>query len=200
MVDAPEGGRSSRAEAQGGLSRLAEALQPGQALDPAAVQRILEERARRLAQPPPPPPPTDLVAMVIFEVAHERFGIDARAVEGVFRLVDRAVLPGAPAPIAGVTSHRGELLTLVDLRSDLGLRPGALDDLGRVLVLQQGNHRAGVLVDRVEGLLDVRMSELTPLPDGRAGGRNLIRGVTPDVVAVLDSDAILRFFDEGDDS
>jgi purine-binding chemotaxis protein CheW len=182
------------------LTELAETVRRGRAPDRETVRRILEERARLLAQPPSPPPPTDLLEVVVFVIARENYAIAAASVAGVFRLTGRSALPGAPEPIAGVTAHRGELLTLIDLRADLGLQPKALDDLGRVVVVRGENGRAGILVDRVEELRTVRTSELTP-PAERASARpGPILGVTPDVVAVLDPDAILRFLDGGDDT
>jgi purine-binding chemotaxis protein CheW len=182
------------------LSELGEAVQRGRMPDEDTVRRVLEDRARRLAEPPPPDPPTDLLEVVVFMIARESYAILATSVEGVFRLTGRSALPGAPSPIAGVTAHRGELLTLIDLRADLGLQPKALDDLGRVVVIRGDRHRTGLLVDRVEGARSLRSSELTAPGERPGRSRSIIMGVTPDVVAVLDAAAILRFFDGGDDS
>src|SRR5690606_20018650 len=111
-----------------------------------------------------------------------------------------AALPGAPPPIAGLTAHRGELLPLLDIRANLGLQPTALDDLGRIVVLRDDETRAGVFVDGVEGLRNIRTSELSPPPDRGTADRNLFRGITPDILALLDARAILRLFAGGDDS
>lgn len=161
------------------------------------VQRVLEERARRLARRPDPPAAEDAVEAVVFALGPERFAVEGRRVREVFRLQARSVLPGAPVPIAGVTAHRGELLTLLDLRSTLGLSASALNDLARVLVLERGRTRAGLLVDRVEGLRLLAGEELRPPPPDGPAPREYLRGVTDDSLIVLDVDMILRLFDPG---
>jgi purine-binding chemotaxis protein CheW len=167
--------------------------------DSERVRAVLEARARRLSQPPAPPRPTDVVEVVEFGLGRERYGLAAVDVEEVFRLTGRSALPGAPEPIAGVTAHRGELLVLVDLRAQLGLRPGALDDLARVIVLRRDRTRLGLLADRVDGIRSVRRSELVNTPAEGTGLPGLRIGVTPDLLAVLDANAILRSFN-GDQS
>lgn len=168
--------------------------------DPERVQRILEERARRLARPAAPQRPADVLEVVSFQLAGERYAIAAERVREVFRLQGRSALPGAPDPIAGVTAHRGEILTLLDVRSILGLSSAALNDLGRVLVLEHGRTHVGILVDRVEGVEEVPRAELRPpLPLGPAAREHLV-GVTGDALIVLDVDVLLRLFDGGGDS
>lgn len=164
------------------------------------VRRVLEERARRLARPLAPPGPTDVLEVVTFHLAGERYAVAAERVREVFRLQGRSALPGAPDPIAGVTAHRGEILTLLDVRTTLGLSAAALNDLDRVLVLERGRTGVGVLVDRLEGVEVVPRAELRPPPPLGPGPREHLVGVTGDGLIVLDVDVLLRLFDGGGDS
>lgn len=162
------------------------------------VRQILEQRARRLARPPAPPRPDDLMEVVTFHLGRERYALAALRVREVFRLQAYSSLPGAPPPIAGVSSHRGELLTLIDLRSTLGLSSAALNDLGRVLVLERGRTRVGLLVDRVEGAAELPRSSLHPAPSRGPTPADLLLGVSEDALILLDVDGILELFDGGD--
>jgi len=93
--------------------------------DPAAVERVLAERARRLARPLPAP---DLPAgdeVVVLEAGGQRYAVEAAAVERVHPLNGVTPLPGLRSPWLGVVSVRGELLPALDLPAYLGRPPAA---------------------------------------------------------------------------
>lgn len=184
-------------EAYRRLTAAENALRTDVTRDPAEVRRILEARALALAVRPPVAAAEDYLTVVVFSLGREMYAVEGGWVGEVFRLTGWSALPGALPPVAGVTAHRGELLTLLDLRSTLGLYAAALDDLVRVILLRRGATRVGVLVDRVDGVQSIARSTLRPSP-GRAGGPNeYVLGVTADLLAVLNTDALLSLFDGG---
>lgn len=158
---------------------------------PERARAVLMERARALAQPVDVEPEGDRLELVSFTLATETFAIESRYVVQVFRLEDLALLPGAEAPVFGVTAWRGELLTVLDLRPVLGLPVTALNDLSRVIVLGAGRAECGILADAVLELLSVPASELS-LPSERRGIRpEVLRGITGNAVLVLDGPRLL---------
>ena len=164
------------------------------------IQYILEERARKLARPLTAAKSLDNLEVVVFQLGQERYALEAKSVREVFRLQVRSALPGAPDPIAGVTAHRGELLTLLDLRSTLGLPTGALNDLGRVMVLEEGGTRLGLLVDRVDRLETIERTQLRPAAPSGPAPRDLLLGTTAEALLVLETEGLLRLFDGRGDS
>ena len=153
---------------------------------------LLAERARKLATPVAVAP-VGRIDVLEFELARERYGIESRYVQAVFVLKECALLPGAQPPIHGVTSWRGDLLTLLELRSTLGLAINALHDLARVVVLGvNGRPAFGVLTDMVHSIVPVDMNALHPLPEGTGSHRKYLRGVTGDALLILDPDQLLR--------
>lgn len=156
------------------------------------ARALLAERARRLARPVEVAP-VGRIDVLVFELARERYGIESRYVQSVFVLRHRAPLPGAQPPIHGITAWRGDLLTLLELRSTLGLPVNALHDLARVIVLGVDRHAAfGIVTDAVHSIVQVDLAALHPLPEGNGSHRKYIKGVTGDALMILDPDQLLR--------
>ena len=150
---------------------------------------LLEERARALARPLEPERHGAELSLVTFGLADEVYGIEARYVCGVFRLVDLAPLPGADGEVAGFTTWRGDLLRVLDVRVLLGLPAAGLDD--RVWIVAVGATRpsVGLLAGTVRDLVIVREADVHAPPKQ---DRRLVRGVTHDAVLVIDVDSILE--------
>src|ERR1700712_3030428 len=154
---------------------------------------ILEARARRLARRVAGDDGATFGVEVLgFTVGRERYAIESRFVFAVVQLVDLVPLPGAKAPVVGLTRWRGDVLTALDLRRVVGGAPGALDDLGRVIVMGQTSPEFGVLADILDGLLLVDPSALHALrSDRNVEIPGLIRGVTSEAVHVLDAAVLI---------
>jgi len=140
------------------------------------------------------------VSMLRFVVGRERFAVESRFVFAVMRLVDLVPLPGAKAPMAGLTRWRGDVLTVLDLRRVLGGAPGALDDLGHVIVIGHGEPEFGVLADVIDALVTVDPGALHPLPANRQPEiPGLMTGVTSDAVHILDAATLIAHQDSRSD-
>jgi purine-binding chemotaxis protein CheW len=174
--------RLARAAAEEGTSRLS----------PEQARAVLEERARALARVPDEVPAAgDVVEVVTFELGGECYAVEARLVREVVRLADCTPVPGAPEHLLGVANLRGAVLAVFDLRPLLGVAADAPPDLGRVLVLGDGQAELGAPADVVREVTRLRLDELHPPPPSAAGG-GLVRGVTAGAVVVLDGAALLR--------
>ena len=93
----------------------------------------------------------------------------AAAVEAVARApADLVAPPNAPPFLAGVMSHRGEAIPVIDARARLGAPPAAA---GVVIFVRRGAIAAGLLVDSVERLAHLPRSKLDRAPSlaGDAG-------------------------------
>lgn len=159
---------------------------------PRDPQAILEERARHLARPLTSSAPSFAIEMLTFGLGRERYAVESRFVFAVFQLVDFVPLPGAQAPVFGLTRWRGDVLTLIDLRSIVGGATHALDDLARVILLGTSGPEFGMLADVVDEMILVDPTQLFPPPSARGGGGpGVIRGVTAQGVQVLDAAALI---------
>lgn len=166
-------------------------LTAGRAASPEASRALLDERARALARPVDVAPDGERLELVSFTLANETYAIESRYVVQVFRLQELAPLPGAAAPVFGVTAWRGDLLTILDLRPLLGLSVTALNELTRVIVLGAGRPEFGVLADAVLELLSVPAAELGEPSVGNGRKGEYLRGITNSAVLVLDGSRLL---------
>jgi purine-binding chemotaxis protein CheW len=166
----------------------------GTALSPEREQAILHERARELARPSRAAETRDELELITFALADETYAMETRYIIAAFRLTDLCPLPGARAPIFGVSAWRGDLLTILDLRSLLGVSVTSLNDLSRVLVLGERRAVCGVIADAVLDLVRVPAMELQDPSHGVTMNRALIHGITRDAKIVLDGKAVLNSY------
>src|SRR5690606_38876046 len=131
----------------------------------------------------------ETITAVVFRLADEYYALDARVVLEVHVLRDLTPLAGARAPLFGVTHWRGGVLTILDLRDQLGVRSGGLSDLSRVIGVDGGRHAFGILADAASDIIEVDEQLIRTV--GEDVERRLVRGLTPEAIMVMDTDAIL---------
>jgi purine-binding chemotaxis protein CheW len=171
---------------------------PGAALEThgeADRQReVLEERARGLARPAVRAAPEEEMTLVGFGLGGESWSVEAPFVWEAFRLLQLVPLPGARAPVTGVTSWRGSVLLVLDLRFVLGVPVTPLTDLAHVLVLGDEEPAFGVLVDALGEVTRLDREALVEPGEGVALHREWILGVTPNAGFALDAARIVRAY------
>jgi purine-binding chemotaxis protein CheW len=149
---------------------------------------ILAERARKLAMPPMATSSSTIETMLRFALGEERFLAPLNSVREVAPLDSITRVPGLPFCFAGLTTFRGDIVPVVDVRGFLGLpelRPERADS---ILVVESDGAPVGVWVDRMQGLVAVDTTRLVvdhALPN--AG----FRGRTPDLCTVVDLAALV---------
>lgn len=162
-------------------------------MTPEFAQRILEERARRLAAvPPTPASPANTLELVIFTLGKERYALEARHVREVRRVPEFTPLPGAPAHLLGVINLRGHIVPLFGLHEFLRLPARQAADQARILVLGADDIDLAVLVDSVADVVRLPLEQLLEPPASLDGNlRPCLRGVTADALIVFEGRALL---------
>jgi purine-binding chemotaxis protein CheW len=114
----------------------------------------------------------DQVQLVCFRVGPQEFALDILQVERILRHVPPAPLPQAPAFLEGVVPYEGGVVPVVDLRKRFELPAPVLEET-RLMVVDLGEQRVGVLVDQVREVLRVDSTTITapgPMVSGLAAG------------------------------
>ena len=91
----------------------------------------------------------------------------------------------------GVVGLRDRLVPVCDLHARLGLAPSVAGPERRIIVVGADDEPAGMVVDRIDGLVDVPAGGLLPLP---VGNDPLLAGIAPSegaLVVVLDLATLL---------
>jgi purine-binding chemotaxis protein CheW len=158
-----------------------------------AAQRVLEERARALATALVDDERVDTVELVVLTVGSERYGVDADRVGEVRPLTELTPVPGAPPFWAGIVNVRGTLYPVLDLHRYFDLpRPGGGDRARTVVLVSGAGLTVGLMVEDAAGVRPVPAGAVGP-PLGAASEtvNATVRGVTEDLLAILDIEALL---------
>jgi purine-binding chemotaxis protein CheW len=133
--------------------------------------------------------------IVVFAAGGERFAADIASVERVLRHVPPRMLPSEAPWLRGVIDHAGSAIPVVDLGERLGLTPREPSEDSRVLVVQVGDARVGVIVDTVEAVRTVEATAIEPPPEIYRGlARAYLEGVVRDggeILVLLDTAHLL---------
>ena len=104
--------------------------------------------------------------VLVFSVADRRYALEVADVERIVFAAELAPLLDAPAHIAGLMNIAGEIMPVVDVRRRLGLPPREMNVRDRFVVTRSGGAPAALLVDAVEGVVDLPVQRIE---EGAAG-------------------------------
>jgi purine-binding chemotaxis protein CheW len=112
----------------------------------------------------------DDVQMVTFRVGTQEFAFDILQVERILRYSAPSPLPKAPGFLEGVVPYEGGAVPVVDLRKRFDLDAPIREET-RLMVVDLGDQRVGVLVDEVREVIRVDSTTITapgPMVSGLA--------------------------------
>lgn len=170
---------------------MAESRSTARAAAPEDID-VLRRRAAALARVPKTVNLREATHAVVFQLADESYAIEAHVVLQVHVLRELTPLAGARPPLFGITHWRGGVLTILDLRDQLGVRARGVTDLSRVVVIDGDRQPFGILADAARDFIDLAETRVRPLPADEAAARPLLRGMTDEAVLVMDTAALLK--------
>ncbi len=176
------------------LESIRKALAAVGDLPPEEVRRILNARARAFARPlEEARSAAEALEVVVLSLSVERYGIETAHVLEVFRSPELTALPCVPPHFPGVVNHRGRILPVLDLRRLFDLAGEEITAGSRVVAVAAGGLTFGILADSVGGIVRITADELAPPPATLGADRQAsIRGVTGEMIAVLNLEALVR--------
>jgi len=132
-------------------------------------------------------------------VEGQLFGLPVERVQDILVPEKIARIPLAPPEVAGSINLRGRIVTVVNMRTRLGLPEQAADARIMCVTVEQGQELYSLQVDDVGNVLNLPLRTVEPNPstlDPR--WRGLSRGVVrldEELLIILDVDAFLQFGD-----
>lgn len=116
------------------------------------------------APPAPSASSTTELQLATFWLGDFLLGINIHGIRGINRVGTITPVPDAPATVAGVVNLRGDVVTVLNLRSILQLPQIELTAKTRLLIVQSEAESIGLLVDRVADVVTVTTDKAEPLP------------------------------------
>lgn len=158
-------------------------------------RETLRQRARSLRQPLATQDYAGLVPVAVVVLNGEFFGIDLELVREFSHVRLVTPVPCTPPHIVGQMNLRGDILTLLDIRSWLQMAPSETRPARQVMVVEVDGMVCGVLVDEVLDVVYLRPSDIRPVPAAvQALNGDCLRGTAPHhdkMLGLLDLAAIL---------
>lgn len=105
-----------------------------------------------------------------FDLVGATFALPLGSIREVDRLPPVASLPNTPPWLLGVSSLRGELLSVVDLSAFLGLAEPRIPRDARLMACRAGGLEAGLVVERIRDIRELPDASISP-PAGALPGR-----------------------------
>lgn len=105
-----------------------------------------------------------------FRLGSEDYLVAVEQVKEVLKIRDVTPVPHALDFVPGVISLRGNVLPVIDLAKRLDLTPGVQDEKSRIIVVGLDDEDAGLIVDRVTGVVRFLPDEVQPAPETVAQG------------------------------
>ena len=115
--------------------------------------------------------------LATFTLGDRLYGVGVERVQEVLRSQAPTRIPLAPPAIAGLVNLRGQVLTAIDLREQLGLSPRSEGEEPMVVVIRVGTEPVSLLVDTIGAVVDVDPDTFEQPPDTLTGSaRDLLIG------------------------
>ncbi len=112
-----------------------------------------------------------------FYLDGQLFGVDAQSVQEVIRYQVMTRVPKAPSAVSGLINLRGRIVTAIDLRTRLGIKPRAADTLPMNVVVHNDEGAVSLLVDQIGDVIEVEAENFETPPDTLQGpSRKLVKG------------------------
>ncbi len=180
-------------EIQHRLEAIQQTIELGDTPSPEKKKAILKARARALAQNPNDQSAlAETLEVLEFQLSGERYGVETRFVRELYRAKNFTFLPGVPPFVLGITSVRGEILSVIDLKKFFALPAVEAIEHNKVIIIQNEVMEFCIPADNISGVRLIPLEDIKPPPPTlTAITREYLRGVTSDRTVILDGEKIL---------
>lgn len=113
-----------------------------------------------------------------FSLGSEDYALDISMIREILKPREITEIPRVPDFLLGIISLRGNIIPIFDLKRRLGLGVGTIDSDSRIIVCQDGDRLAGLLIDRITQVTSIQEEGIEPPPAIFSGrDRALLDGV-----------------------
>lgn len=107
---------------------------------------------------------TDQLQLCTFHVGPLFLGIDVKVVQEVIRYQEMTSVPLARPGVEGLINLRGQIVTAIDMRTQLDLEPAEDGRLPMNVVIRTEDLMASLLVDEIGDVVDIDPAQIEPPP------------------------------------
>lgn len=113
-----------------------------------------------------------------FSLGSEDYALDISLIREILKPREITEIPRVPEFLLGIISLRGSIIPIFDLKRRMGLGVAEIDEDSRIIVCQDGDRLAGLLIDQITQVTSIQEKQIEPPPATFSGrDRALLDGV-----------------------
>lgn len=101
---------------------------------------------------------------VLFKLNNEHYGLNINNVENIEKNMDITRVPYTEPYVEGVVNLRGNIIPVIDLRRRFHLPQKSMDDESRIIIVNAGELKVGMIVDASSEVLKLSQEDIDPAP------------------------------------
>ncbi|MEN6610802.1 MAG: chemotaxis protein CheW [Methanoregulaceae archaeon] len=121
------------------------------------------------------------IDIVEFELGGELYALDIQLAREIVEMIPITPIPRAPPFINGIINLRGEITTIINLYTLLGLPQTEIRKDQKIIILvpeSAGGNNVGIIVDEVHSVNQVPESSIEKMGDGLGtDANNFVKGI-----------------------
>lgn len=135
---------------------------------------------------------------LLFDIGGVAYGLPLRYVLEIIYMQPITHVPGTDSFVQGIINLRGKIVPVIDMRSQLGMEPGAYRKEANIVITFSGNRYVGILVDHVSTVVAAEQGRIIPTPEIKNTHDEMISSLLQTkegTTKIIDSKKILRMDD-----
>lgn len=120
---------------------------------------------------------SEIERFLLFSIGTEDFAIPLLKVREVIAFTAVTPIPNMPSHFKGVINLRGQVISIIDLRSKIGVRNTSADQETTIIILDSGEKNLGVIVGSIRSVLSLSLSEISPPPEVTQVSQQFVSGI-----------------------
>lgn len=136
------------------------------------------------------------VRVLVFGLGGENYCADIKSIKSVVRVESVTRVPNMPEFVIGIMNLRGEIISVLDIRSIFALPQKKRTGSSRVIVTEAWGSQVGIIADDVKQAIDIEEDAIQP-PLATISGKlaSYTRGqvqAKDSIIIMLDLDRVMR--------
>ena len=121
------------------------------------------------------------IDIVEFEMGTELYALDIQLAREIVEMMPITPIPRSPSFINGIINLRGEITTIINLNTIMGLPQTEIRKDQKIIILvpeSAGGNNVGIIVDEVHSVNQVQESAIEKMGDGMGtDANNFVKGI-----------------------
>ena len=106
--------------------------------------------------------------MLSFNVGDATYAIEIKYIKEIIEVEQITLVPKIPSHIKGVINLRGKVVPVISIRKRFEIEEIPFDSRTCIIVLEfEDGEQVGIIVDRVQEVVDVKSSDISQTPDSK---------------------------------